>query len=85
MLICTDRLDLPVEVVVLLYKCPWQVEIFFRFFKYILGCRHLLSYSQNGVELQVYAAIIACLLIVLYTGAEPTKRTYEMLCWYLSG
>jgi len=85
MLICTDRLDLPADVIALIYKCRWQVEIFFRFFKHILGCRHLLSYCDNGIELQVYAAIIACLLIALYTGRKPTLRTYEMFCWYLTG
>jgi hypothetical protein len=85
MLICTDRLDLPADVIALIYKCRWQIEIFFRFFKHILGCRHLLSYCDNGIELQIYAAIIACLLMVLYTGRKPTLRTYEMFCWYLTG
>lgn len=85
MLICTNRLDLPADVIALIYKCRWQVEIFFRFFKHILGCRHLLSYCDNGIELQIYAAIIACLLIALYTGRKPTLRTYEMFCWYLTG
>jgi hypothetical protein len=85
MLICTDRLDLPDDVIALIYKCRWQIEIFFRFFKHILGCRHLLSYCDNGIELQIYAAIIACLLIALYTGRKPTLRTYEMFCWYLTG
>ena len=82
MLIATDRLDLPADVIALIYRCRWQVEIFFRFFKHVLGCHHLLSRCANGVQLQVYAAIIACLLIALYTGRKPTKRTYQMLCWY---
>jgi len=85
MLIATNRTDLSADTIALIYKHRWQVEVFFRFFKHILGCRHLLSYCDNGVELQVYAGIIACLLIALYTGRKPTKRTYEMLCWYLSG
>ena len=85
MLICTDRLDLPADVIALIYKCRWQIEIFFRFFKHILGCRHLLSYCDNGIELQIYAAIITCLLIALYTNRKPTLRTYEMFCWYQSG
>ncbi len=85
MLICTDRLDLPADVIALIYKCRWQIEIFFRFFKHVLGCRHLLSYCDNGIELQVYAAIIACLLMALYTGRKPTLRTYEMFCWYTTG
>jgi hypothetical protein len=84
-LIVTDRLDLPPDVVGLLYRCRWQIEIFFRFFKHVLGCRHLLSTDKNGIELETYAAIIACLLIALWTGRKPTLSTYRMLCWYFSG
>ena len=84
-LIVTDRVDLPPDVVALLYKHRWQVEIFFRFFKHILGCRHLLSHCDNGIELETYAAIIACLLIALWTGRKPTLSTYRMLCWYFTG
>ena len=54
-------------------------------FKHVLGCRHLLSHCKNGIELQTYSAIIACLLIALWTGRKPTLRTYRMLCWHLSG
>ena len=85
MLICTDRMDLPADVIALIYKYRRQIEIFFRFFKHVLGCRHLLSYCDNGIELQIYSAIIVCLLIALYTGRKPTLRTYEMFCWYISG
>ena len=35
--------------------------------------------------MQTYAAIIACLLIALWTGRKPTLRTYEMICYYLMG
>lgn len=85
LLIATDRFDLDADVVALIFKHRWAVEIFFRFFKHVLGCRHLLSYDQNGIELQTYAAIIACMLISLWTGRKPTLRTYEMLCWYFTG
>jgi hypothetical protein len=40
---------------------------------------------HNGVEIQAYCALIACLLILLYTGRTPTKRTFEMICFYLVG
>jgi hypothetical protein len=30
-------------------------------------------------------AIIASLLVSLWTGCKPTKRTYEMICHYFSG
>jgi len=84
-LLCTDRLDLPAEVVGLIYEHRWDVEIFFRTFKHLLGCRHLLSTCENGIEMQMYAAILACLLIALYTGCRPTLRTYEMLSFYFMG
>lgn len=85
LLIATDRFDLEADVIALIFKHRWMIEIFFRFFKHVLGCRHLLSYCQNGIELQTYAAIIACMLIALWTGCKPTLRTYEMLCWYFTG
>ena len=85
LLLATDRLDLDAELVALGYRFRWSVELFFRWLKCILGCRHLLSHSQNGVTIQVYLAIIASLLISLWTGRKPTKRTYEMLCFYFSG
>ncbi|WP_205847940.1 IS4 family transposase [Anaerohalosphaera lusitana] len=85
LLVATDRLDLDADVIALIFKQRWTIEIFFRFFKHVLGCRHLLSYCHNGIELQTYAAIIACMLISLWTGKKPTIRTYEMLCWYFTG
>ena len=85
LLIATDRFDLDADVLAMIFKHRWAVEIFFRFFKHVLGCRHLLSHCQNGIELQTYAAIIACMLISLWTGSKPTLRTYEMLCWYFTG
>jgi len=85
LLIATDRFDLDADVLALIFKHRWAVEIFFRFFKHVLGCRHLLSHCRNGIELQTYAAIIACMLIALWTGRKPTLRTYEMLCWYFTG
>jgi hypothetical protein len=83
--IATNLLDVPAEIIALIYRFRWTIEIFFRFFKHVLGCRHLLSHCQNGIEIQTYCAIIACLLISLWTGRKPTLRTYEMICFYFSG
>ena len=85
MRLVTDRLDLSADVIASLYRFRWEIEIFFRWFKHILGCRHLISRCRNGIELQVYAAIIVCLLIARYTGLKPNKALYERVCWYLSG
>lgn len=83
--IATNRLDVPAEIIGLIYARRWSIEIFFRFFKHLLGCRHLLSHSENGIEIQTYCAIIACMLISLWTGRRPTLRTYEMICFYFCG
>jgi len=48
----------------------------------MLGYKLLLSHKQNGIEIQTYSAIIACMLIALSTGRKPTKRTFEMICFY---
>jgi len=83
--IATNLLDVPAEIIALIFSERWAIEIFFRFFKHILGCRHLLSHDQNGIEIQTYCAIIACMLISIWTGKKPTLRTYEMICFYFCG
>jgi hypothetical protein len=83
--IATNLLDVPSEIISDIYKNRWTIELFFRFFKHVLGCRHLLSTHPAGIQIQAYCAIIACLLIHLWTGGKPTLRTFEMLCLYLQG
>lgn len=84
-LIATNLLDLDPELISLIYLYRYTVELFFRLFKHLLGMRHLLSQKKNGVEIQTYLAVIACLLIGLQTGRRPDKRTVETLGWYLLG
>jgi hypothetical protein len=81
----TDRLDLTAEMVALLYRYRWQIELFFRWFKCVLGCKHLLSESPNGIAIQVYAALIATLLIMLWTQRKPNRMTLTMVGLYLQG
>lgn len=83
--IATNLLDVPAEIIALLYQYRFTIELFFRFFKHVLGCRHLLSDDRRGIEIQTYLAIIACMLISLTTGRKPTLRTYEMICYYFTG
>ncbi len=81
----TNRLDLSAELIALGYRYRWTVELFFRWLKCVLGCKQLLTTSENGVALQIYTALIASLLIVLWTSRKPTKRTWEMLQFYFQG
>ena len=77
--------ELPAELVSLLYRRRWQIELFFRWIKCLLGCRHWLAESPAGVTLQLYLALIAALLLQLYTGQRPTRRMMELIQFYLSG
>ncbi len=45
----------------------------------------MIAQNQNGVLLQMYAALIVSLLIVLRTGRKPTKRTFETIQYHLLG
>ena len=83
--IATNLLLVPAEIIALIYSYRWAIEIFFRFFKQILGCRHMLSQKPEGILIQVYCAIIACMLINLWTGKKPNKRMVEMLAFYFLG
>lgn len=80
-----DPEQLPAELVSLLYRRRWQIELFFRWIKCILGCRHWLAESPEGVTIQVYLALIAALLLQLYTGQRPTRRMMELIQFYLLG
>lgn len=77
--------DWPAQVVADMYRWRWQVELFFRWFKCILGCTHWLSRSRQGLTLQVYVALLASVLVAVWTGKKPTKRTFEMLCLHFMG
>ena len=76
---------LPAELVVLLYRRRWQVELFFRWLKCLLGCGHWLAESRTGATIQLYLALIAGVLLQLYTGRRPTKRMLELIQFYLLG
>jgi IS4 transposase len=85
LLIATNLVDLPAELVGLIYQYRYSVELFFRLFKQLLGLRHLLSQRKEGVEIQVYCCVIACMLINLQTGRKPDKAMSQMLGFYLLG
>ena len=84
-ILATTLLDLPAEQVVLLYEYRWQVELFFRFLKHVLNCETLLSAKTSGVQIQLYCAMIAALLVALVTGNNLSKRNFEMICLFYAG
>ena len=76
---------MPAELVAALYHQRWQIELFFRWIKCILGCRHWLAESPRGVAIEIYLALIAALLLQLYSGRRPNRRMMELIQLYLLG
>ncbi len=85
MRLLTNRVDLDPDVIGVAYRHRWQVELFFRWLKCLVNFRHFFSESQNGMALQIAAALIGTLLIALETGARPSVYDYAMMTHVMSG
>jgi hypothetical protein len=81
----TTRADLSAELIGLIYRQRWQIELFFKWIKTILNCRHWLAESPEGVRTQIYCVLIASLLLMLWSGQRPNQRMVESLQWYWMG
>lgn len=71
-----DREEFPVEEVATIYKWRWTIEIFFRDLKYVLRLTRFISYTPNGIKIQIYVALITYILGKLVI-AETAER-YEV-------
>ena len=65
-----------------IYRQRWQIEVFFKWLKSILGCRKLLAESSNGVAIQIYCALIAAIMLFDVCGKKPTLRQMEMIQFF---
>ena len=71
--------------VLALYRHRWEVEIFFRWLKCLVPCRHWFAESREGVKIQIYLILIKAMLLAALTGRKPNKRMMEMLRWHQMG
>jgi len=53
----TNNFDLPALTIAQLYKCRWQVELFFKWIKQNLRIKHFFGTSDNAVKTQVWIAV----------------------------
>jgi hypothetical protein len=81
----TSCLDLPAELIALIYQHRWQIELFFRWLKCMAHLEHFFSESPQGMTLQLYVTLIATLLIALETGARPSVYDFSLMSFALSG
>ncbi|MFN3314647.1 MAG: IS4 family transposase, partial [Hyphomonas sp.] len=70
--IVTNDLTRSASDIAALYRQRWQIELLFRWIKQHLKIRRFLGRSENAVKLQIYAALIAYLLLRL--AARLAKR-----------
>ena len=84
-ILLTNLLDVPAEVIAAIYELRWSIELFFRFLKHVLGCRRLFSDRSQGIAIQVYCALIACLLLAQATGGNVGKVSLDLFSMYLQG
>jgi len=61
----TNNFILPALTIAKLYKCRWQVELFFKWIKQNLRIKRFLGTSQNAVKTQIWIAICVYLLIAI--------------------
>lgn len=61
----TNNFTLPAIVVAQLYRCRWQVELFFKWMKQHLRIKAFYGTSDNAVKTQIWIAISTYVLIAL--------------------
>ena len=61
----TNNFDLPAIIIAQLYKCRWQVELFFKWIKQNLRIKHFFGTTDNAVKTQVWIAICVYVLVAI--------------------
>ena len=61
----TNNFDLPALSIAQLYKCRWQVELFFKWIKQNLRIKHFFGTTDNAVKTQVWIAICVYVLVAI--------------------
>jgi hypothetical protein len=76
----TNNLELSALTIAKLYKCRWQVELFFKWIKQHLRIKAFYGTSQNAVKTQVWIAISIYVLVAIVKKELRLKRSlYEIL------
>ena len=61
----TNNFDLPAYTVAQLYRCRWQIELFFKWIKQHLRIKNFYGRSINAVKTQVWIAISVYVLVAI--------------------
>ena len=61
----TNNFALPALTIALIYKCRWQVELFFKWIKQHLRIKAFFGTSENAVKTQIWIAVSAYILVAI--------------------
>ena len=61
----TNNFTLPARVVADLYRCRWQIELFFKWVKQHLRIKSFFGFSENAVKTQIWIAVAVYVLIAI--------------------
>lgn len=79
-ILLTNAFHLPAIVIPQLYKCRWQIELFFKWVKQHLRIKHFFGRSPNAIKTQVWIAISTYVLVAILKREFGLDRTlYEIL------
>lgn len=80
LVLLTNDFTLPALTIAQLYKCRWQVELFFKWIKQHLRIKAFYGTSDNAVKTQVWIAISVYVLVAIVKKELRVERSmYEIL------
>jgi hypothetical protein len=80
----TNNFDLPALTVAQLYKCRWQVELFFKWIKQYLRIKAFFGTSENAVKTQIWIAISVYVLVAIIKKELCSHRSLGEILQILS-
>jgi hypothetical protein len=80
----TNHFELPALTVTQLYKCRWQVELFFKWIKQYLRIKGFYGTSSNAVKTQVWIAVCVYVLVAILRSQLNIRRSMGEILQILS-
>ncbi len=80
----TNNFTLPAPIIARLYKCRWQVELFFKWIKQHLRIKAFYGTTENAVKSQIWIAISVYVLVAIVKKRLKLDRSLYTILQILS-
>lgn len=80
----TNNFDLPALTIAQLYRCRWQVELFFKWIKQHLRIKRFYGTTENAVKTQIWIAITVYVLVAIVKKRLKTDASLYTILQILS-